>query len=52
VLSYSITERRQEFGIRLALGAEHADIVRLVMRQGIVLGVIGIVAGLVASLCC
>jgi predicted lysophospholipase L1 biosynthesis ABC-type transport system permease subunit len=52
VLSYSIMQRRQEFGIRLALGAEHADIVRLVMRQGIFLAVIGIVAGLVASLCC
>ncbi len=50
VLSYSVTQRRQEIGIRLALGAEHADILRLVMRQGIVLSIIGIVAGLVASL--
>lgn len=50
VLSYSVTQRRQEFGIRVALGAEHADILRLVLRQGIVLAVIGIVAGLVASL--
>jgi ABC-type antimicrobial peptide transport system permease subunit len=50
VLSYSVTQRRQEFRIRLALGAEHADILRLVLRQGIFLAVIGIVAGLVASL--
>jgi putative ABC transport system permease protein len=50
VLSYSVAQRRQEFGIRLALGAEHADILRLVVRQGLMLAIAGIAIGLMASL--
>ena len=50
VLAYSVAQRRQEFGIRLALGAERTDILRLVLRQGLILAAAGIVAGLVASL--
>ncbi|MGA7631647.1 MAG: ABC transporter permease, partial [Terriglobales bacterium] len=50
VLSYSVAQRRQEFGIRLALGAEHADILRLVVRQGLMLAITGIIMGLVAAL--
>jgi ABC-type antimicrobial peptide transport system permease subunit len=50
VLSYSVAQRRQEFGIRLALGAEHADILRLVVRQGLMLAITGISMGLIAAL--
>jgi putative ABC transport system permease protein len=50
VLSYSVAQRRQEFGIRLALGAERADILRLVVRQGLVLAFGGIAIGLLAAL--
>ena len=50
VLAYSVAQRRQEFGIRLALGAERTDILRLVVRQGLILAAAGIVTGLVASL--
>jgi predicted permease len=50
VLAYSVAQRREEFGIRLALGAEHSDILRLVLRQGLILAAAGIVTGLVASL--
>lgn len=50
VLSYSVAQRRQEFGIRLALGAEHADILRLVVRHGLALAMAGIAIGLMASL--
>jgi putative ABC transport system permease protein len=50
VLSYSVALRRQEFGIRLALGAEHGDILRLVVRQGLILAIAGIALGLMASL--
>ncbi len=50
VLSYSVAQRRQEFGIRLALGAEHATILRLVVRQGLLLAVSGIALGLIAAL--
>jgi putative ABC transport system permease protein len=49
VLSYSVAQRRQEFGIRLALGAEHADILRLVVRQGLILAGVGSAIGLLAS---
>ncbi len=50
VLSYSVAQRRQEFGIRLALGAERADILRLVVRQGLILSVVGIALGLIVAL--
>jgi putative ABC transport system permease protein len=50
VLSYSVAQRRQEFGIRLALGAEREDILRLVVRHGLTLTITGVATGLVASL--
>ena len=50
VLSYAVTQRRQEFGVRLALGAEQADIVRLVLRQGLRLTMAGIAIGLIFAL--
>lgn len=50
VLSYSVAQRRQEFGIRLALGAEREDVLRLVVRQGFVLTISGVSVGLLASL--
>ena len=50
VMSYSVQQRTHELGIRLALGAQHADVLKLIMKQGIVLGSIGVVAGLLGSL--
>jgi len=50
VLAYSVAQRRQELGIRLALGAEQRDILRMVLRQGLILAAAGIVTGLVACL--
>jgi putative ABC transport system permease protein len=50
VLSYSVAQRRQEFGIRLALGARHGDILHLVVRQGLVLAIAGTAIGLAGSL--
>jgi ABC-type antimicrobial peptide transport system permease subunit len=50
VLAYSVAQRRQELGIRLALGAERGDILRLVVRQGLILAIAGIAIGLIAAL--
>jgi ABC-type antimicrobial peptide transport system permease subunit len=50
VIAYSVSERTQEMGIRMALGAGRADILRLVLRQGLMLACLGIAAGLAASL--
>jgi len=50
VLSYSVAQRRHEFGIRLALGAERADILRLVVRQGFMLAGVGVAIGLIVAL--
>jgi len=45
VLSYSVSQRAQEIGVRLALGASHREILRLIVGQGVVLAGIGIVIG-------
>jgi putative ABC transport system permease protein len=50
VLAYSVAQRRQEMGIRLALGAEKSDILRLVVGYGMTLAAAGIVIGLVFAL--
>jgi predicted permease len=49
LISYSVAQRTQEMGIRLALGAMPGDIRRLVMRQGFVLAILGIAIGLAGS---
>ncbi|MGH9570885.1 MAG: FtsX-like permease family protein, partial [Candidatus Angelobacter sp.] len=50
VLAYSVAQRRQELGIRLALGAEKSDILRLVVKQGCRLALLGIAIGLASAL--
>ena len=49
VASYSAEQRTHEMGIRMALGAERVDILKLVLRQGMVLVMVGVLCGLVAS---
>ena len=49
VVSYSVAQRRQEIGVRVALGAQPSDVFRLVVRQGAFLATAGVAIGLLAS---
>jgi putative ABC transport system permease protein len=49
VLSYMVAERRREIGIRLALGADRSNVVAQVMRQGLLLTIVGVGVGLAGA---
>jgi putative ABC transport system permease protein len=50
VMSYHVTENTREIGIRVALGAQHGDILKLIVGQGLALVLIGVVVGLAGAL--
>jgi predicted permease len=49
VMAYSVAQRTQEMGIRMALGADRPQIRRLILRQGMILAAIGVTLGLAAA---
>jgi putative ABC transport system permease protein len=50
VMAFAVTQRTQEIGIRMALGAQTADVLKLVVKHGMKLALLGIVIGLASSL--
>ena len=50
VISYLVAQRTRELGIRLALGAQRRDLLKLVLGQGLTLTMIGVAAGLALAL--
>jgi predicted permease len=49
VLAYTVSQRTREIGIRMALGADRASVLKMIVRQGMTLAVLGVILGLVGA---
>lgn len=50
VMAYSVTQRTHELGLRMALGAQASDVLKLVVKQGMLLAVVGLAIGVVGAI--
>jgi putative ABC transport system permease protein len=50
VIAFSVSQRTQEFGVRVALGARHTDVVSMVVREGVRLAITGLALGTIGAL--
>jgi putative ABC transport system permease protein len=50
VVSYSVSQQRHYIGVRMALGAQASDILKLVLKQGLILALVGVGIGVAASI--
>lgn len=50
VMAYSVTQRTHELGLRMALGAQASDVLKLVVKQGMLLAVVGLALGVVGAI--
>src|SRR5262245_63590611 len=50
VIAYAVAQRTREFGLRIALGARPGHVARMVLRQGMILTLAGVAAGVIAAL--
>jgi len=50
VVAYSVSQRTREFGVRLALGAQHSEVLAMVVLEALKLAVVGLLAGVAAAL--
>jgi hypothetical protein len=49
LITYSVSQRRREIGIRMAIGADRQKVIRMILRHGLILGSIGVGVGLIVS---
>jgi len=49
VMAYGVSQRTDEIGLRMALGAQPGDVLKLIMRQGLTLALVGVAIGIIAS---
>jgi putative ABC transport system permease protein len=50
VISYTVLQRTREIGIRVAMGAQRGDVLRMVLREGLTTAILGVLAGVIAGL--
>ena len=50
IMAFAVTQRTHEIGVRMALGAQRSDVLKLILKQGVILAVTGVLIGLAGSL--